>query len=214
MASSLIPVILAAGASIRMGSPKPLLDLGGKTALARVLEACRGAALPRPVVVLGHHAEEVRRGVDLSGATVVLNQEPERGMASSLQEGLRAMPAEARGFLIFPADYPLVTWRELVLLEEAFERDPKGRIYVPAFESRRGHPVACDRAIAAEFLALPPDAPAHLVIRSDPSRVVEVKVENPWVCRDLDSPDDVKDAKVFLLFQEPPGGVTIPGGSA
>lgn len=198
MASSLVPIVLAAGASSRMGRPKPLLDLGGKPALARILEACRGAALSRPVVVLGHAAQEIRGGVDLSGTTVVLNPTPDRGMSSSLVEGLKALPADARGFLIYPADYPLVTWRELVLLEEVFEKDHGHHVYVPVYEGKRGHPVACDRAMAAEFLALGPDEPAHAVIRKDPARVAEVPVGNAWVCRDLDTEEDLTEARKAL----------------
>ncbi len=194
MASSLVPVILAAGASSRMGSPKPLLDLAGKPALARILEACRGAALEKPVVVLGHAADGIRKGVDLTGATVVLNPAPERGMTSSLQEGLKALPPDARGFLIYPADYPLVTWKELVLLEERFEHDHRHHVYIPTFEGRRGHPVACDRALAGEFLALPPESPAYLVIRKDPGRIQEVPVLNPWITRDLDTEEDYRNA--------------------
>jgi molybdenum cofactor cytidylyltransferase len=190
MASSLVPIILAAGASSRMGRPKPLLDLGGKPALARVLEACRGAALSRPIVVLGHDADGIRRGIDLSRETLVLNPHPELGMASSLREGLNALPKEARGFLIYPADYPLVTWKELVLLEERFEHDHRHHVFIPTFEGKRGHPVACDRALADEFLTLPPESPAHLVIRKDPARVQEVPVKNPWVAKDLNTKED------------------------
>lgn len=201
MASSLTPVILAAGASSRMGSPKPLLDLGGKTALARILETCRNAALARPVVVLGHHAEAVRKGVELSGAEVVVNPDPDRGMASSLCEGLARLPEEARGFLIFPVDYPLVGWRELVFLEEQFEKEPRKLIVIPTFEGRRGHPVACDIRLKTEFMALPPEAPSHLVIRKDPGRVMEIPVKNLWVTRDLDAPEDLDAARIRLSDQ-------------
>ncbi len=194
MASSLVPIVLAAGASSRMGRPKPLLDLGGKPALTRILEACRGAALSAPIVVLGHAADEIRKGIDMSGTTVVLNSAPERGMTSSLQEGLKALPKEARGFLIYPSDYPLVTWKELVLLEERFEHDHRHHVYIPTHEGRRGHPVACDRALAEEFLALSPETPAYVVIRKDPTRIQEVPVLNPWIARDLDTDEDYRDA--------------------
>lgn len=194
MASSLTPVILAAGASSRMGRPKPLLDLGGIPAIVRILEACKGAALSRAIVVLGHHADEIRKAVDPALADIVLNPAPDRGMTSSLQEGLKRLPEDARGFLLFPADYPLVTWKDLIVLEEAFEHDHRHRIYVPTFEGRRGHPIACDRTIAEEILALKPEEPARLVIRKDPLRVKEIPVTNPWVCLDLDTEEDYREA--------------------
>jgi len=200
VASSLTPIILAAGASARMGSPKPLLDLGGTPALTRILQACKDAALSRPIVVLGHAAFEVRRAVDPAMADLTVNPVPERGMTSSLQTGLEILPAEARGFLLFPADYPLVTWEDLVLLEERFEHDHRHQIYLPTYEGKRGHPVACDRAVAEEILALDPLDPTHLVIRKDPKRVMEVPVKNPWVCRDLDTPEDLEAARAFLKY--------------
>ena len=181
-----------------MGRPKPLLDLGGKPALARILEACKGAALSRALVVLGRDALEVRKAVDPALADLVVNPVPERGMTSSLQEGLAHLPPDARGFLLFPADYPLVTWKELVQLEEAFEHDHRHLIYIPTFEGKRGHPVACDRRIAEEILALESHEPAHLVIRKDPARVKEVPVKNPWVARDLDTLEDAIAARSTL----------------
>ncbi len=183
-----------------MGSPKPLLDLGGTPALTRILQACKDAALSRPIVVLGHAAFEVRRAVDPAMADLTVNPVPERGMTSSLQTGLEILPAEARGFLLFPADYPLVTWEDLVLLEERFEHDHRHQIYLPTYEGKRGHPVACDRAVAEEILALDPLDPTHLVIRKDPKRVMEVPVKNPWVCRDLDTPEDLEAARAFLKY--------------
>ena len=95
---------------------------------------------------------------------------------------------------MFPADYPLVTWKELIHLEEVFEHEHRHLIYIPTFKGKRGHPVACDRKIAEEILALGPDEPARLVIRKDPKRVKEVPVKNPWVCRDLDTEEDVREA--------------------
>ena len=169
MASSLTPILLA----------KPLPDLGGKTALARVIESCRDAALSRPIVVLGSGTEAGKP--PLPGVLT----------APSLREGLELLPADARGFLLFPAEYPLVTWRELVLLEERFEHDHRHRIYVPTFEGRHGHPVAFDRSLAGEILALEADQPVRLVLRRDPARVMEVPVENPWVCRALDTPENL-----------------------
>jgi CTP:molybdopterin cytidylyltransferase MocA len=58
--------------------------------------------------------------------------------------------------------------------------------------------VLFERALAAEFLALPDDAPGHAVIRSDAARVVHVPRDNPWLVQDIDTPDDYRAAQLWL----------------
>src|SRR5580765_813669 len=86
-AATLVPVILAAGASTRMGRTKALCDFDGRTCLELVLLACREAGLATPIVVLGCHADEVREGASSASATFVTNDRAERGQTSSLKTG-------------------------------------------------------------------------------------------------------------------------------
>ena len=66
----IVPVILAAGASSRMGRLKALCDFDGRTCLELALDACREASLAPPIVVLGYQAETIRRLVRFGDATV------------------------------------------------------------------------------------------------------------------------------------------------
>ena len=89
-------IILAAGASSRMGSPKALLALDGETFLDRLIAAFEPHCAP-VLVVLGFHAGRTRAGICRSGdVTFVTNPDPDRGMLSSLQCGLAEVPATAR----------------------------------------------------------------------------------------------------------------------
>ena len=82
-------LVLAAGASTRLGQPKQLLPFGATTLLGRVVSEVKAAsALDEVVVVIGGAAAEVRRRVDLGGATVVENQEFSQGCASSYRMGI------------------------------------------------------------------------------------------------------------------------------
>ena len=101
-------VILAAGVSSRMGEPKQLLRLGGKTLLEQVLDNARSAAVDEIVVVLGAAAENIRQQIDLSNTKVVINSSYQQGMGTSLGAGLAALDPAINAALILLADQPFV----------------------------------------------------------------------------------------------------------
>ncbi len=192
----MIPIILAAGASTRMGRSKALLDFDGRTALERVLETYAGLA---PVVVLGPDHADVRARVDLSGIRVALNPDPASGQTESLKAGLRLLPA-GEDFLFQPVDFVLIRPAELRRLIEAF-RDPAVSVCVPSHARRRGHPVLCRAPIADELLALPAGASAREVLFAHSDRVRHVEEPSPRVVMDMDTPADY--ARCLEVFRAP-----------
>src|SRR5438552_18002448 len=101
-------IVLAAGTSSRMGSPKSLLTVGGRSLLEHVLEAVRGAQVDDIVVVLGHEADRIRSEVSFNGARSVVKHEYSEGMSSSIRAGVRAAYSSSVGCLIVVVDHPLV----------------------------------------------------------------------------------------------------------
>jgi molybdenum cofactor cytidylyltransferase len=191
MNATLVPLVLAAGASSRMGRPKALLDLAGRTALDRILDTCAWAGLARAVVVLGSDADAVEAGTDGKRGTIVRHAEWAKGMTTSAQAGVRALPASAEGFLVWPVDLPLVpaaTLGELAIRFWILRQNRKSPIVVPR-SGRRGHPVLFDRAYTGELLALPADRPPRALLETHPSEVEEVAAPEACV-RDLDTPED------------------------
>jgi CTP:molybdopterin cytidylyltransferase MocA len=187
-AGSVVAVVLAAGASSRMGRPKALLDFDGTPCLARVLAACRDGGAAGIVLVTSPAGAAVRA---LGAGTIeALNEHPERGMLSSIQAGLAKLPVAA-GFLIFPVDFPLVPAGEVQRLIEAFHRRAPGqRIFIPSYARRRGHPVLVDAALAPEFLALPSDSTARVVISAHEQEIAYVAAADDRVLMDMDTPED------------------------
>lgn len=180
-------VILAAGASSRMGSPKALLDYQGETFVSRLVRRLSGACDP-VIVALGYHAETIRPAVP-DHATIVINPAPERGQLSSLQTALAALPADAEGFAFIPVDSPAVEHSTIERLRDAFlHRGPETSFVIPRTHGKRGHPVFATRAIADELLTLPPTAKASDVVHRHVERTVYVDVHDPGILVDIDDP--------------------------
>jgi molybdenum cofactor cytidylyltransferase len=180
-------VILAAGASSRMGSPKALLVYRGETFIERLVRVFSKVCEP-VIVVLGYHAATIRPEVE-GKATIVINPAPERGQLSSLQTALAALPAEAEGFLFTPVDSPAVAAETVERVAAEFQRrDPATMLVIPRYQGKRGHPVFAARAIAAEILALPDTGQTRDVVHGHVAQTVYVDVDDPGILTDVDDP--------------------------
>lgn len=183
-------IVLAAGASSRMGRPKALLDVGGRPAVERVVATLRDGGAADVVVVVGRHADEIRGGAELRGVRVVDNPDWARGRTSSVQRGIAALAPGAEWTLLALVDMPLVRADTVRALLSA-RRDDADAV-VPTHGGRRGHPILLRRTLFARIAELGPDEPLHVVIRA--ASRAEVPVEDPGVLVDFDEPGDVVSA--------------------
>jgi len=171
-----------------MGTPKALLRFRGETFLDRLIGALSEHCSP-VLVVLGHQAETIRAGLSrAAAATFVLNENYRQGQLSSLQTGLAAVPAEAAGVLFTPVDYPAIRSGTVAELAGAFAR-VQPLLAIPRYQGRRGHPVCCSRQLIPEFLALPPDSQARVVIHRHLQEACYIDVEDPGIVEDIDDPE-------------------------
>jgi len=190
-------IILAAGASSRMGTPKALLDYRGESFVGRLVRVL-GTSCNSVIVVLGYHTDVIRQQVPAT-ATIVINPDPSRGQLSSLQTGLAALPPEADGFAFIPVDSPAVLEDTVAKLARAFERrDPSTLFVIPRQSGKRGHPVIAVRSIAAELLALPSTAEAREVVHAHVDRTEYVEVDDPGIFTDVDDPEAYRLLKESL----------------
>jgi molybdenum cofactor cytidylyltransferase len=187
---SLAGIILAAGESRRMGSPKPLLELAGETFVDRLVLTLSVACSP-VIVVLGWEPERIRAGIRrVEQAKIVVNPDYALGQLSSLQCGIAAAPAGVEGLIFTPVDYPAVLPSTVVRLARAFEaRAPNQLVFLPRCQERSGHPVCVSRELFAEFLALGPEAAARDVIHRHAEQTVYVEVDDPGILLDVDDPE-------------------------
>ncbi len=180
-------VVLAAGASTRMGQLKQLLDWRGQPMVRHVVNLVRAAQLPA-IVVLGCQADRVRAALAGSDARIVINEDWERGLSASLCAGLAAAPADAEAVLFVQADQPNITPQLLQSLVARFESGAP--IVAPAHHGRRGTPVLFARELFDELLHISGDEGGRSLIQKYASRVATIQVDDPNILADIDTLED------------------------
>jgi len=187
-------VILAAGESKRMGRQKLLLPFGDVTVIEAVARTALDSRVDRALAVLGADREAVRAKLEPYGLEFAVNEDYGRGMLSSVQAGLSALPAEAEAAVVMLGDQPFLPARVVDAVVEAWRMSGKG-IVLPAFRGRRGHPVLVGLEYRDEVLALDPAEGLRGLMRAHPEDTFEADVEDPNILRDLDVPEDYADLK-------------------
>ncbi len=183
-------IVLAAGASKRIGRPKLALPFAGGSLLSAVLEPLLHAPLASIVVVLGNAAEEVQRSVrfDDSRMRFVMNPTWAEGMASSLCAGLREA-LESEAVLIALGDKIGMT---ALLIDRVLGGVERGPLVVPEVDGRASHPVLFGKQFYPELLALTGDIGARDVVRRHRDEAVFVPGER------LHDVDDAADYERLL----------------
>jgi molybdenum cofactor cytidylyltransferase len=210
---ALCGVILAAGASTRMGRDKALLpwpphattnESAGAAASGATLLAAQIVAL-RPhaqavIVVAGRNAERLEPVIAECGAEMVVNPEPERGQFSSLQTGLRAVVE--RGFdaaMITPVDCPPLSAGSMAKLCTAFERALARGLWavMPEHQGRHGHPLVAGRGWIEAILKAPVESNAREVKRAHEQYLLSVRVPDSQVSTDMNTPEEYAALRRF-----------------
>ncbi|WP_207510402.1 nucleotidyltransferase family protein [Longitalea luteola] len=161
-------IILAAGASTRLGQPKQLLPWQGTTLLRHAVETALAVAT-NPVVITGANAEHLATAVDAGRAKIVYNPDWQEGIASSIRCGLQALlnrTPEPDQVIFMVCDQPFVTPE--LLLELINERQNTGKsIVASAYDGTLGIPALFDRTMFPQLLELQGDTGAKQLIKNN-----------------------------------------------
>ncbi|HVL48986.1 MAG TPA: NTP transferase domain-containing protein [Candidatus Thermoplasmatota archaeon] len=176
-------IVLAAGASRRMGSPKALLDFGGERALARVVRIARATGADPVVVVLATDTLPIVSAAlpDLP-ATLVENPATGAGRTGSLLRGLAVAPAGP--VFVHPVDHPLVRASTLDALVVGLGTHEVAR---PVHAGARGHPILLSASAANAARRLHPATPLKELVGA--LDAVDVEVDDPGVLENIDTPE-------------------------
>lgn len=182
-------IVLAAGESTRMGSPKMLLSYNGMTVIEQVISNVLAAGVSDVMIVLGSGREEIVRGIAKYPVLHCYNDNYKNGMLSSVQCGFASLPEHSRAALIMPGDQPMIGPREISRVIMSWKASGKG-IVMPVYNSRRGHPLIVDIKYRDEVLALPTEEGLRSLADHHPDDVLEAETDDPSVLRDIDTRED------------------------
>src|SRR5215468_8627576 len=190
--SSLAGVILAAGASSRMGQDKALLQYGGRSFLTGAIQVLQNVC-DFVIVVAGKNMDTLRPVVYQNSAYLVLNPDPERGQFSSLRLGLQGVLNRGRdAACVTLVDRPPAELKTVQKLMEHFLRGSPETIWavVPQFERKHGHPVIFAREMIEAFLRAQPTDNAREIEHQHQGRIDYLDVDDPRVVLNINTPED------------------------
>jgi len=190
-ATNISTIILAAGFSSRMGRFKPLMKLGEKTVVERVISLYQAAGIKDICVVVGYRGEEIRKALTSYGVRIVVNRDFEKGMYTSIIEGVRNLPASTQAFFINPVDIPLIRVPTIKTLIRAFQEN-SARIFYPRFNGRRGHPPLIDAELAQGIIAWKKEGGLRSFLEERNDLALDVPVADERVLSDLDTVEDFR----------------------
>jgi len=184
-------ILLAGGASTRMGRPKGLLEYRGVPFLRAVATALLTGGVEELVAVLNPEVPRLP-GVLPADTRVRWVAAPltAAGQLASLRTGLHALSPASEATLVALVDQPAVRPETVAALIQAF-REMGAPLLIPICEGRRGHPVCFARALYPELLEAPEQEGARAVIRRHRALLREVVVDDPGIHQDVDSPEDL-----------------------
>ena len=190
----LAAAILSAGESRRMGTPKALLPYRDSTFLQHLIEVTRHPRVSLTKIVLGAGAQVIRDTLHLDEASVVINDEWEKGQLSSIQAAVRSLAnAGTEGMILCPVDHPLVSANLVARLIEQFDSTGK-LVALPTYKGRRGHPLIFRASLYDELLEASATVGARQVVWAHRDEVLEVATDEEGIILNLNDPETLRKA--------------------
>jgi len=184
-------LVLAAGSSTRMGSPKQLLPLDGRSMLQHVVDRLAAESLDEIVVVLGHARQQIEGVLQLpSRARVLFNPSFASGQASSLRAGLDAMSENVRATLVLLGDQPDIPSEAIREVRRVYAKTG-GPVVRAVYRGQPGHPVLLDRSVWSHVTHPSGDRGAGATLERHPEwvRIAAIDRSPPL---EANTPDDFR----------------------
>lgn len=185
-----------------MGRPKLLLPFGASTVVGSLVQALRAGGVSEIVLVTAPGDDALQAWGETAGVRVAVNPDPERGMLSSIVEGIAALGGAAelarRGvpLLVAPADLPALSPSTVAAVLRT-----AAPLAVASYRGKRGHPLRISPELIPEIETLDLSVGLRELLDRHPAGVREIEVDDPGAVRDVDTPEEYQS-----LFEdsEPP----------
>lgn len=183
---SIWAIILAAGESKRMGFPKMLLPINGRTMVENVILNVIGSDVDHTMVVLGADSGLLTDMISKYSVKYCHNDNYKEGMFSSVKCGLKYLPSDFEAVLIFQGDQPLITPKVINRVIESYRNSDNG-IIIPVYEKKRGHPLLINRNYMDKIDQLDSSEGLRSLAYKFSEDVLEVETNDPGILRDFDT---------------------------
>jgi molybdenum cofactor cytidylyltransferase len=192
---SVAGIVLAAGASTRLGRNKLFIDLEGESLLRRAVRRVSAAGLDPVIVVLGHEAERARQELAGLNCMPVLNTEYLRGVNSSVRAGIAPLSQSAAAVVVL-ADMPFVTSEMIATLADRYHTST-APLVISDYGGVNAPPMLYDRSLFDELLSMEGEGCGKQVVKRHREEAIAVSWPSERLL-DLDVPDDYDRVKALV----------------
>ncbi|MFA9560256.1 nucleotidyltransferase family protein [Evansella sp. AB-rgal1] len=192
-------IILAAGRSSRMGSPKQLLQFNGKNMLEMVIESVAVHAFAQVVVVVGHQHQQIMNSVKLQNVKIdwVLNEKYMEGQSTSFAKGIQQMKNTISSAMFFLGDQPFIqkeTIDNIIMEGEEKQKQVSSPFVIrPFYIEEPGHPVLFHNIRNLDLTQLSGDEGGKGLMQQIKNKV-KLQIDDPFTTMDIDTPKDYEKA--------------------
>lgn len=186
-------IVLAAGKSTRMGKVnKLLLPFAESTIIGTTVNEIRQSKVEE-IIIIENQSTLISEHLPANKQVkIVINKDPDQGLTSSIQCGVKSARQNTTGFLICLGDMPLLKQQDYNLLIDSFLENNSEGIIMPIFEGKRGNPVLFSASFKNDILALKSTGGCKPVVVAHNKAVIEVPFESSNCHLDIDTTEDYK----------------------
>jgi len=191
-------VVLAAGKSERFGKNKMLVKVLDEPLIRKVVKNALSSQVDEVIVVLGYMASEIEKVLYNLPCKIVLNENFEKGMSSSVKIGVSKISKTAEAVLILPGDYPLVTAEDINRVISKF-KETGASIVIASYKGKPGHPILFSKRLFKEIMKISEEEQGlKAVVRKHREEIVLAETNSPGVLMDVDTEEHFKKVIEFL----------------
>ncbi len=187
--SEIWAIILAAGESKRMGSPKMILPFRGMTIIEKVIENVLSSDVDKTVMVLGAGKGKILKVTETLPVMRCYNRNYKNGMLSSVKCGFEYLPRDFRAALVLLGDQPMTGASVINSVIKGYKESGKN-IVIPVYNNRRGHPLLVDKKYREEIIDLEGPEGLKELVKRHPDDILEVETDYPEILKDIDTEED------------------------